>query len=230
MTTIDSAITEQDIVEFLKNDNDFFIRQPNLLAEIQLPHDSGSAISLVERQVAVLRERNMEMRHRLSSLLDNARDNDKLFDKTKRLVLAFMEAQDLGDIVDALFYSFNSEFKIHYTSLILFSDNEKLSAGAARVVNINDARQPLGELLKQGKAQCGHFDGDTLHYLFEENAAKVGSAAIVPLIHGNSFGVLAIGNRDPDYYRSSMGTLFLSYIADMLNRTVPEKISQQLKS
>jgi len=220
----DTVIDEKDIVDFLKSTPDFFERHPNLLSSIQLPHASGSAVSLIERQVSVLRDRNMEMRHRLSSLLDNARDNDKLFDKTKRLVLSFMEAQDLGDIVDALFYSFNNEFKIHYTTLLLFSNDDDLNAGPARVVSLNEARGPLGNILKSGKAACGNFDGETLHYLFEENAAKVGSVAVAPLIHGNCFGLLAIGNRDPDYYRSSMGTLFLSYIVDMLNRTVPRQL------
>ncbi|MBB6519968.1 DUF484 family protein [Pseudoteredinibacter isoporae] len=224
MSNIESAIDEQDIVEFLKNDPEFFLRHPNLITDIQLPHASGNAISLIERQVSVLRDRNMEMRHRLSSLLENARDNDKLFDKTKRLVLALMEAQDLGDIVDALFYSFNSEFKIHYTTLLLFSKDDNIDAGPARIVTLNEAREPLGAHIKSGKASCGHFDGNTIHYLFEDNAAKVGSAAIAPLIHGNCFGLLAIGNRDSDYYRSSMGTLFLSYIADMLNRIVPKHL------
>jgi uncharacterized protein YigA (DUF484 family) len=34
--------------------------------------------------------------------------------------------------------------------------------------------------------------------------------------------MLSIGNRDPQYYRSSMGTLFLSYIAEVLNRLLPK--------
>lgn len=228
MSTTETAIDESDIIAYLKNDQEFFLRHPELLSAITLPHESGSAVSLIERQVSVLRERNMEMRHRLSKLLDNARDNDKLFDKTKRLVLSLMEAQDLGDAVDALFYSFNSEFKIHYSSLILFAKPDSLSAGPARVVTLNDAREPLGEILKHAKARCGHFDDATLQYVFEDNAKEIGSAAMVPLIHGNNFGLLAIANRDADYYRSSMGTLFLSYIADMLNRTVPAKIAKQL--
>ncbi|MCV6613579.1 MAG: DUF484 family protein [Cellvibrionaceae bacterium] len=222
MSDTDSAIDEQEVIEFLKQNQDFFTQHPNLLADITLPHASGSAISLVERQVAVLRERNIEMRHRLSNLLDNARDNDKLFDKTKRLVLALMEAQDLGDVADALYYSFNSDFKVHYTTLLLFSNDSELQAGPARVVSLSEAREPLGKIIKSGKASCGHFDGNTVHYLFENDAAKVGSAAIAPLIHGNCFGLLAVGNRDSEYYRSSMGTLFLSYIADMLNRTIPK--------
>ena len=101
VTDSEATITEQDVVDYLRKNPAFFVSQPGLLADISLPHESGQAISLVERQVSVLRERNMDMRHRLSKLLDNARDNDRLFDKTKKLVLALLESKNLNDSIDA---------------------------------------------------------------------------------------------------------------------------------
>ena len=92
-TTANTPIRDEQVAEYLRSNPDFFKQQPGLLADLTLPHESGNAISLVERQVSILRERNMDMRHRMSSLLDNARDNDRLFDKTKRLVLALLEGK-----------------------------------------------------------------------------------------------------------------------------------------
>src|SRR5690625_6836720 len=86
-----SQLTADQVSEYLQEHRDFFVHNEHLLADLSLPHESGPAVSLVERQVSVLRERNMDVRHRLSKLLDNARENDKLFDKTKRLVLALIE-------------------------------------------------------------------------------------------------------------------------------------------
>ncbi len=220
------ALSEAQVVEFLREKPDFFVKHPNLLADLRLPHKSGDAISLVERQVAVLRERNMDMRHRLNKLLDNARDNDRLFDKTKRLMLALLDGQDLGDIVDALYYSFDNDYKIHYTSLILFGDSDKIPSSEARVVRLNEAREQIGKILKSNRPVCGQLSEQELTFLFTDNAADIGSAAIVPLVHGNSFGLLAIGNRDPQYYSSSMGTLFLSYIAEVLNRLLPKQLAR----
>ncbi|EIK46038.1 hypothetical protein O59_000059 [Cellvibrio sp. BR] len=220
--TLADPLEPEQIEAWLREHPEFFENHPDLLAELSLPHESGSAISLVERQVAILRERNIDMRHRLSKLLDNARDNDKLFDKTKRLVLTLLEGQDMGDIIDALHYSFDKDFSIHFTSVILFGNLEKVPSSQARVVSIAEAREHLGALLKNSRAVCGTLGSKELEFVFGNHASEIGSVAVVPLMHGSAFGLLAIGNRDPNYYRSSMGTLFLGYIAEVLNRLLPK--------
>lgn len=220
----DHKLTDDQIAQYLQTHPEFFVRHPELLHELRLPHESGNAISLVEKQVSVLRERNMDMRHRLSKLLDNARDNDRLFDKTKRLVLALLESQSLDDTINTLHHSFTTDFKIHYTSVMLFDDPERLLSDSAQVVSINDAHQHIGKILKNNKPMCGVFTAQESAFLFPEFDSSVGSIALVPLIYGNTYGLLAIANRDPNYYRSSMGTLFLSYIGEVLNRLLPKHI------
>ncbi len=220
--TLADPLEPEQVAAYLQENPDFFEQHQDLLAELRLPHESGAAVSLVERQVSILRERNMDMRHRLSKLLDNARENDKLFDKTKRLVLSLLEGQDMGDIIDALHYSFDKEFAIHYTSVIFFGNNEKIPSSQARVVSMSDAREHLGPLIKNSRAVCGTLGLPEREFIFGQHANQIGSVAVVPLIHGSVFGLLAIGNRDPHYYRSSMGTLFLSYIAEVLNRLLPK--------
>lgn len=219
-----SVISEKEVCGYLREHRDFFVNHPELLEDINLPHNSGDAVSLVERQVALLRERNIDMRHRLGKLLDNAKENDKLFDKTKRLVLILLESRSLRDLVDAVYSSFDRDFGIAYTNLILFGDQFRLPECAARIVGIHEARESIGRILASPKAICGDFPAEELEFLFPEHASEVGSAAVVPLLHGNCFGLLAIGNGDPLYYRSSMGTLFLSYIAEVLNRTLPRHL------
>jgi len=222
IATLADPLEPEQIEAYLREHPDFFEQHHELLAEITLPHESGAAVSLVERQVAILRERNIDMRHRLSKLLDNARDNDKLFDKTKRLVLSLLEGQDMGDIIDALHYSFDKDFNIHYTSVILFGNADKIPSSQARIVTIAEAREHVGPLLKNSRAVCGTLGVKEMQFIFGEHASEIGSVATVPLIHGSVFGLLSIGNRDPQYYRSSMGTLFLSYIAEVLNRLLPK--------
>lgn len=222
IATLADPLEPEQIEAYLREHPDFFVQHQDLLAEITLPHETGSAVSLVERQVAILRERNMDMRHRLSKLLDNARDNDKLFDKSKRLVLNLIEGQDMGDIIDALHYSFDKDFNIHFTSVILFGNAEKIPSSQARIASLAEAREHLGPLLKNSRAVCGTLGAKEMEFIFGTHAGEIGSVATVPLIHGSVFGLLSIGNRDPHYYRSSMGTLFLSYIAEVLNRLLPK--------
>lgn len=221
-STMADPLDAEQIAAYLREHPDFFGHYQDLLGDLFLPHESGPAISLVERQVSILRERNMDMRRRLSKLLDNARDNDKLFDKTKRLILSLLEGQDFGDIIDALFYSFDKEFNIHFTTLQLFGNVDKLPSSQAQIVPIALAREQIAPLLKSNRAMCGTLGQKELAFLFGKHAGEIGSVATVPLVHGTTFGLLAIGNRDPQYYRSSMGTLFLGYIAEVLNRLLPK--------
>jgi uncharacterized protein len=222
--TLADPLEPEQVAAFLQENSHFFEAYPDLLAELSLPHESGSAVSLIERQISVLRERNMDMRHRLSKLLDNARDNDKLFDKTKRLVLTLLEGQDLGDIVDALYYCFDKDFGIQYTSLFFFGNIDKIPSSQAHVVSLAQARDNIGNILKSNRAMCGTLGAKEMQFIFGKYAEEIGSVATVPLVHGNAFGLLAIGNRDPHYYRSSMGTLFLGYIAEVLNRILPKHL------
>src|SRR5690606_16312545 len=113
------------------------------------------------------------------------------------------------DIIDALYYCFDREFGIHFPSLILFGNDQKISAGQARVVALSEARDNLGAVLKNNRAMCGTLGKKELGFIFGKHADEIGSVATVPLVHGAAFGLLAIGNRDAQYYRSSMGTLFL---------------------
>ena len=85
-------VTEDMVREYLVDNGDFLQRNPDLMDHLHINHASGSAVSLVEKQVSVLRERNIDMRRRLNSLTSNARDNDALYGQTRALVLQLLEA------------------------------------------------------------------------------------------------------------------------------------------
>ena len=80
------ALNPDHVAEYLRQHPDFFIDYENLLSELALPHHTGEhAISLVERQVSVLRTRNRDVRNRLNRLLETARDNDRSIRLLSRL-------------------------------------------------------------------------------------------------------------------------------------------------
>ena len=62
-------LSDQAVLNFLRQSPDFFLRHPSALSELSLPHESGQAVSLIERQIDILRERNMTMRRRMNELL-----------------------------------------------------------------------------------------------------------------------------------------------------------------
>jgi uncharacterized protein YigA (DUF484 family) len=207
------------VAAYLRLHPEFFIDHDELIPELRIPHQRGDTVSLVERQVKLLRERNIEMRHRLSQLMDVARDNDRLFDKTRRLVLNLLDAGSLEEVVSCVEDSLRREFQVPFVSLILFSD---APMPVGRTVSSAEAHQAIGGLLAGGKTICGVLREHELNFLFgAEDGAQVGSAAVVTLSYQGLHGVLAIGSADPQHYKSSLGTLFLGYIAEVLARVVP---------
>ena len=216
----------EEVLAYLETHPEFFIKNTQLLQTLRLPHDTGSAVSLIEKQVSVLRERNVELRHRLTGLVDNARDNDILFDKTRRLVLSLLEAEELGDFIDALLYSLDGDFQVQFSSIVLFDESIKGPVGPARVFTKREAGKLFPRLWQANKTVCGQVPQDDLQQLFPKNIHQIGSSAVAPLQNAGPIGLLAIANRDPNYYRSSMGTLFLGYIAEVVNRCLPRLMRQ----
>ncbi len=229
METFDKSpvdLNPEHIAAYLRLHPDFFLKRPDLLTDIEVAHPAGGAVSLLERQVSILRERNMDMRHRLNNLLENARNNDRLFEQTKQLVLRLIEAPTLDHIVDAFVESLQNDFQIDFASIILIGNPNAHRGTRARVVALNDARAQIDGLLKSSKAMCGVLRPEEVQFLFPDHTRQIGSAAVVPLSYGHPLGVLAIASTDANYFRSSMGTLFLSYIAEVLNRLLPKHLKQ----
>ena len=54
-TEVDVDMDEAQVAEYLQSHPDFFERHQNLLTTIRIPHRTGGAVSLVERQASSLR-------------------------------------------------------------------------------------------------------------------------------------------------------------------------------
>lgn len=217
------SIDEAAVADYLTHHPDFFDRHGDILRDLRLHHPSGRAVSLIEKQVSALRERNTELRHRLNQLLDNARQNDRLFERSKRLVLSLLECNELGDLIDALYYSLNKEFDIPFVQLILF--RQPPQPCSVRVAAEDEAAMALGRRLKASRAVGGGLTREEIAYLFDKDQQKVGSAAMVPLYYNQMWGILAVGHEDPQHYQAGMGTIFLTHIAEVLDRLIPDYLN-----
>lgn len=214
----EAGLSEDQVREYLRQHEDFLQRNPDMLDHLHISHASGSAISLVEKQVSILRERNIDMRHRLNALTANARENDRLYDKTRLLVLALLDARDIDALYAAFMSAMTEQFKVEHASMILFG---AAGDGSCRIEPAESARIEIGALLKGRKPVCGVLRKEELAYLFP-NAGEVGSAALMPLTSsGEQLGLIAVGSSDAGRYSSNMGTLFLSHIAEVIVRLLP---------
>lgn len=213
-------LTREQVADYLRNHPDFFVEQDELLRQLTLPHDSGRAISLVERQVHLFREQRDTLRHELVELVSIARHNDRLFEKTKRLLMQVIEATSLNDLAAAIDDSIRGDFGLDAASILLFTDRPLPvnPEGALHVVAPDEAKARLGNLLDGERAVCGHFDESERSFLFPDRVEPVVSVALVPLRHHELVGVFAVGSCEAGYFDQSMGALFLTYISDTLSR------------
>src|SRR5262245_32157081 len=96
-------LAEAAVVDFLQHNPDFFERNAPLLTKLRLPHDRGPAtVSLVERQVQVLREKNQALENKVREFVEVARSNDALSAKIHRLACRLIRARSALQIIDAL--------------------------------------------------------------------------------------------------------------------------------
>ncbi len=207
------GISEAQVVEYLKEHPDFFMKERELLEDLNLPHSSGQTISLVERQVGILRERNVEVRRRANELLEAARVNDQLFEKTRTLTLALLDAGSMRELNEVLathlLVDFNADFVCchvtgSYEPLDHFSVHEEI---------------PFRSLLNAGRATCTTLRSHELEQVFPNGIhGDAGSAVLIPIEGTES--ILAVGSRDPAHFAPDMDTLFVTYMAQILGKVI----------
>jgi len=218
---VEEELSEQAVHNFLAAHPDFFERHSTLLSSLQLPHASGGAISLGERQVSVLRQKELKLKRQLKELIEVARENDVLAAKIHELALQLMAADDLGKTIAAVEEALRSGFKADQAVLVLFGEASAfhdIDAGRfLRVVERHDeALKPFSTFLGGTSARCGRIRDSQRSFLFHQDADEIGSAALVPLGTGAEIGFLAVGSKDSNRFHPGMSIDFLTRLGDLV--------------
>jgi len=214
--------SDEEIVEYLQRHPDFFEGYPSLLADMKVAHEpGGAAISLVERQIAVLRQRGGELERQLKDLVSVAKLNDTLMERIHGLSIRLMGTSDYAERVDLLETCLREEFRAERAALILFAtltDDVEVSNGFLRIVDRDDTGlNPFASFLKSARPRCGLIRDRQKNFLFAANAGEINSAALVPLGSRAELGFLAIGSRDADYFNPGKGVEFLARLGELVS-------------
>ena len=217
------VVNDVSVADFLQTYPDFFERHSSLLTKLRLPHlrDSGATVSLVERQVEVLRERNQTLERKLKELVDVARANDTLADRIHRLSQRLIQARTLLDTINAIETSLREDFEAMHSVLVLFLDEARtLESQTGRFLRAaaaaDDDIRSFETLLSNAKPRCGQIRDSQRDYLFGKDSVEIGSVALTPLGVKGSLGLLAIGASDAERFHPAMSTEFLSRIGELV--------------
>lgn len=208
----DQSPSEAEVAAWLREHPDFLIRQPEIFAELEVPHEAGTT-SLIEKQVDILRRENRGLKRQLEHLSGVAGENERLMQRLHRLALGLMATESSKALCQRLHDGLISDFRADAVRLLLDADM------AAEIDATDTARLPetrpdwMEKLMASGKPQCGRLTREKREAVFGEAGAQLGSAALVPL---SDQGLLGIGSRSDDRFHPDMGTLFLELLRETL--------------
>ena len=195
------------VAGFLRRHPGFLVDNPDLIPTVPTP---DGAASLVQRQMATLRERNRAVGRRLEEVQGVA--------AAGTLTFALMDVQTRAELNDALAMHVLRRFDLDH--VICFEDGggdaplkhlRCLAAGEPPpVAKLFDVRLPL----------CNPCRPEEYEGLFGQRPNAPGSAALVPARFAGVKATLALGSRDPERYTPELGTAFLGYLGDLLARVL----------
>lgn len=111
------VVDDSLIADYLQENPDFFERHPELLQVMRLRHQERGAVSLVERQQTVLRQRIAQMEDEITELMITARRNEELFTYYSELYVNLLKCHSLSEVMDCLEETFAKQLNMPALSL-----------------------------------------------------------------------------------------------------------------
>ncbi len=211
-------LSDEQIIAFLNERPDFIRDNLTELAEMDIPHDSGVATSLIERQVNVLRAENKHLKDNLKQLIEIARNNEDLSQRIHKLFIEIMNADELDDLMATIQEQMQSFFNTELVLFRFFSIMElrpHISDDLVFELKNRQASQ-LKKWLKLRKPACGELQDDVFSALFAKEK-NIKSMAVIPLYGVKEYGTLLLGSSDKERFSETKGTVFLAQLGELVS-------------
>ncbi len=225
----DKTSLKEVVASYLRKNPDFFDKNPDVLETLEINHQSGTAVSLIERQVESLRSRNGELQKQLNRLVHVASENEKLMTRLHHLTLELMSIGSRQAFFTHLGNSLLNDFNADILQIFL-RDRQIASEAGDDVIGIQPDDPGLEQFeahLDKGDTVCGRFAQSKLEFLFGSKARWVQSTALIPLGEKGCDGMMAIGSSDPARFYPGMGTLFLELLADVISTSLANDVPEE---
>jgi len=218
----DKTSLKKVVASYLRKHPDFLDNNPDVLEVLELSHQSGPAVSMIERQVEQLRASNEDMNRQLKRLIQVASENEKLMSRLHALTLELMLIGSRKEFFTRLGNSLLNDFNADILQICLF-DQETAALAGEDVIGIradDPAVEQFRALLEKDRTVCGRLSESKLNFLFGSKARWVQSTALIPLGEKGADGMMAIGSSNPARFYPGMGTLFLDLLANVISTTL----------
>lgn len=205
------AITEADVREYILNNKDFFVNNPDIAEKVQVPHKQKGAISLVELQSEQLRKKVRQLSFKLSQLITVAKQNEAIYRVYANLNLHLLRCTEFAEMQFTIEETLQDELGMSTATIKPFKGLFALPEIQQRLF--------LEKRFKDSDFFFGRLSQHEKHLLFGDAVAE--SVALVLLGENRDLGILAIGSADPIHFTPDMDTLLIKQLQEFLNVSMP---------
>ncbi|MGJ0517212.1 MAG: DUF484 family protein [Methylomicrobium sp.] len=227
MSKQQNALTSDQVADYLRANPEFFSDHLDLLEDILIPHPSGNAVSLISKQLEILRNRNQEMETQLASLIEIAKSNDTSFNRMHKLTLALLETSTLEEAVASLEEVLSGYFMTDFVAVRIITSKPDAALPHLFLEPDSAEMEQFLPILAADQPKCGRPTLAQAKVLFGAAALEVQSAAIIPMRFADMSGVLAIGSRSNERFHYSMGSFFLTHMSEIISARFLSLLSQK---
>ncbi|MDR3299187.1 MAG: DUF484 family protein [Candidatus Accumulibacter sp.] len=204
----------EEVAQYLQDHPQFFEEYADLMSRMVIPHPyGGRTISITERQMLALRDKNRQLEGKLAEFVGFGEENDAISERMHRLGVAIIAAGSFQSVIHTLNFHLRDDFAIPLFGLRLWR-HPGSAAELPEFVGVNEELQPFAETLTQ--PYCGSTSGFETASWFGEAAAHVRSQGLIALRNGGgTIGLMALGSEEAQRFYSGMGTLYLQRLGEM---------------
>jgi uncharacterized protein YigA (DUF484 family) len=204
----------EDVFQYLQDNPQFFEEHAERIARLVIPHPHGGrTISITERQMLSLRDKNKQLEGKMGELLQFGEENDSISEKMHRLGVAMIAAANFQSVLHTLNFHLRDDFSIPHVALRLW-DRPENAEELPEFAAVSEELQVFAESLNQ--PYCGSTAGFESSSWFAGASTHVRSQALIAMRNGGgTIGMIALGSEDPQRFYAGMGTLYLERLGEM---------------
>lgn len=210
-----------EVASYLKDNPEFFEHYADMLAEIFIPHPHGGrAVSISERQILTLREKNKQLESKLRDVIQFGEENDAISEKVHRISIALLGTSSLSGVLNAVYLSLREDFAVPHVALRVWRPDG--NAELPEFAPVSEASREFTMSLTH--PYCSSRAMVDTASLFGETGSQLRSFSYVPLRNGETFGLLALASEDPQRFYPEMGTLYLKRLGELLGAAIARQL------
>ncbi|CAN7537283.1 DUF484 family protein [Trinickia sp. LjRoot230] len=250
-------MTDREVVEYLLAHPEFFSQHAELLAAVRLANPHGkAAVSLQERQMEMLREKNKLLERRLAELVRYGHENDSIAAKFNRWTARVIAERDAYALPRTVTHGLTDIFDVPHAALRLWDVAEPYAnaefarqvGGEVRIFANSltapycgantgfEAAQWLGAVavaaVPAQAGGAGDRGSETAAGAQSETQGGVQSVALLALRDPQagegapSFGLLVMGSPDARRFHEGMATDFLMQIGTLASAALSRLLAR----